>query len=110
MKVTMRSIARYVVGATLISAFVTAVYAQALEKSIEDVGVITSVSPATSMFSVGDRNLRVTTATRVTAEDVELRNSRMSEEWVGRQVAMETHEEQDGALTVDRLHFFSAPQ
>ena len=110
MKLSILSITRNMAGAMLISFLATGAIAQALEKSLEDVGVITSVSVATSTFAVGTRNLRVTTATRVTSEDPALSNSRMSDQWLGQQIGMETHEAPDGTVTVDRIHIFSAAQ
>ncbi len=110
MKISIRSIAGNVARIMLISAFASTAFAQALEESLEDVGVITSVSPATSTFSVGDRSLRVTTTTRVTADDVAFRNTGISNQWLGQSIGMETNEAPDGTITVERLHIFSAPQ
>ncbi|WP_323003093.1 hypothetical protein [Denitromonas sp.] len=82
--------------------------ASAQERPLEEVGVIKSVSPATSTIVVGDRKLMVTTATKVTADDRNLAFSPMSSAWVGKQIAMETDIDQQGNVVVVELHLFAS--
>ena len=70
---------------------------------LEEIGVITEVSPATSTISVDDRKLKVTTATRVTADDPGLAYSRVSRSWLGRHVGMDTN-----AGVIRQLHIFDS--
>lgn len=80
--------------------------ASAQERPLEEVGVIKSVSPATSTIMVGERKLMVTTATKVTADDRNLAYSPVSQAWVGKQIAMETDTDQLGNVFVVELHLF----
>lgn len=72
----------------------------------EDVGVVRSIDPSRSMITVGERTLRVTSATLVTADDPALHFSTVAPVWLGRQIGMETERGQDGVENVVRLHFF----
>lgn len=72
----------------------------------EDVGVVRSIDPSRSMITVGERTLRITSATHVTADNPTLRFSTVAPIWLGRQVGMETERGQDGVENVVRLHFF----
>lgn len=73
---------------------------------LEDVGVIRAVDASRSMITVGQRTLRITSATKITAEDPALRYSSVSQAWLGHQIGMETDRGTDGIETISRLHFF----
>lgn len=78
----------------------------AQERPLEEIGIIKAVSPATSTIVVGDRKLKVTTATKVTADDRGLAYSPVSPAWVGKQIAMETNADGQGNTVVVELHLF----
>ncbi|MCZ4306609.1 hypothetical protein O4G98_17905 [Zoogloeaceae bacterium G21618-S1] len=93
---------------TLVSLFgLLSVGANAQERPLEEIGVIKSVSPATSTIVVGDRKLLITTATKITADDRNLAYSPVSSAWVGKQIAMETNADSQGNIVVVELHLFN---
>ncbi|MCB1961364.1 MAG: hypothetical protein KDE68_12705 [Rhodocyclaceae bacterium] len=70
---------------------------------LEEIGVVTAVSPATSTITVDGRRLKVTTATRVTADDPGMDYSQVSRKWLGRQVGMDTNADE-----IRQLHIFGS--
>ncbi|HPR06068.1 MAG TPA: hypothetical protein PK620_05825 [Denitromonas sp.] len=93
---------------TLVSLFgLLSVGANAQERPLEEIGIIKAVSPAASTIVVGDRKLKITTATKVTADDRSLAYSPVSSAWVGKQIAMETNPDGQGNILVVELHLFS---
>ncbi len=75
---------------------------------LEEIGVVRQVDASRSMITVDNRKLQVTTATQVTADDPNLRFSRVSEAWLGRQVGMETNIAPDGTTVIVKLHIFNS--
>ena len=75
---------------------------------LEEVGVVRQVDAARSMITVDKRQLQVTTATQISADDPNLRYSGVSDAWLGRQVGMETNVAPDGTTVVVKLHIFNS--
>ncbi|TVT45768.1 MAG: hypothetical protein FHP94_18005 [Denitromonas halophila] len=92
--------------ATTLATAGAAVAQTAMQRPLEEMGTIRSVSPATSTIVVGDRKLMITTATKITADDQGLAYSPVSSAWVGKQIAMETNADGQGNTVVVELHLF----
>lgn len=85
----------------------TCMAASAQQRPLEEIGIIKAVSPATSTIVVGDRKLKVTTATKITADERGLAFSPVSAAWVGKQVSMETGADNLGNIVVVEMHIFA---
>lgn len=107
MKTAFPSMIRTVASVALLWTFVATGFAQSLpERSLEMVGVVSVVHPATSSVTIDGKTLLITPHTLVTSADPTI-DTQISIKWVGRDVAYEWAEKDDAALLSD-LHFLAA--
>ena len=99
---------REVLAVVLATASLTLNAQTAMQRPLEEIGVIRSVSPATSTIVIGERKLKITTATKVTADERAFAFSPISSAWVGKQVAMETGTDSQGNNVILEMHIFGS--